>query len=134
MLKQFVSAAAVFGAAALVQGVAAGPAQALHADAPHSHFDIVVQPLNGGGDAEMTLDCPPELSEHPNADVACAQLADAGGRIDRISAADGMCTKEYAPVRVIIAGYWQRDHQMFMRTYNNHCEAVLATGGALLDL
>jgi hypothetical protein len=134
MLKQFVSAAAVVGAAAFAQGLAAAPAQALHADAPHSHFDIFVEPLAGSGGIEMTLDCPPELSEHPNADIACSQLEDAGGRIDRISAADGMCTKEYAPVRVFIAGHWQNDRQLFVATYGNRCEAVLATGGALLDL
>jgi hypothetical protein len=134
MLKQFVSAAAVFGAVALAQGIASGPAQARHADAPHSHFDIFVEPLHGGGDLEMTLDCPPELSEHPNADVVCSQLEEAGGLIDGIAAADGMCTKEYAPVRVFIAGHWQGNRQLFLKTYNNRCEAVLATGGALLDL
>jgi hypothetical protein len=134
MLKQFVSAAAVIGAAALAQSVSAQPAQALHADAPHSHFTISVESLHGGERAHITLDCPPELSEHPNAEAVCAQLDEAGGFIDEIPAADGMCTKEYVPVRVLIFGHWQGTSHTSMETYGNRCEAVLATGGALLDI
>lgn len=134
MLKQFVSAAAVIGAAALAQTVAAGPAQALHADAPHSHFTVSMTPLHGGGAAQITLDCPPELSEHPNADKVCSQLDEAGGRIGEIPATDGMCTKEYAPVQVLVFGHWQGQARTFTETYGNRCEAVLDTGGALLDL
>ncbi|GAA2155780.1 MULTISPECIES: SSI family serine proteinase inhibitor [Glycomyces] len=134
MLKQFVSAAAVFGAAALVQGVAAGPAQALHADAPHSDFQILVVSPDPDEPTQMTLACPPELSEHPNAKTVCAQLDAAEGFIQGIPAADGMCTKEYAPVQVLVFGHWQGSNRTFNATYNNRCEAVLATGGALLDL
>ncbi|MFG3340418.1 SSI family serine proteinase inhibitor [Glycomyces sp. NPDC048151] len=134
MLKQFVSAAAVIGAAAFAQAAAAGPAQALHADAPHSRFQVFLHPLNGGEDVTITLDCPAGLSEHPNAERVCAQLEDAGGRIDRIPAADGMCTKEYDPVQVVVSGHWQGTPQLFVEEYGNGCEAVMATGGALLDL
>ena len=134
MLKQFVSAAAVIGAAAIAQTAAAGPAQALHADAPHSHFTVFVHPLDGDGDFTITLDCPAELSEHPNAAQVCAQLEDAGGRVDAIPAADGMCTKEHRPVQLVVAGQWQGTPQLFIEEYGNACEAVLATGGALLDL
>jgi hypothetical protein len=74
------------------------------------------------------------LSEHPNAETVCAQLEVADGFVDEIPAADGMCTKEYAPVRVLVVGHWQGTKHLFMETYGNRCEAVLATGGALLDI
>jgi hypothetical protein len=101
---------------------------------PHSHFVVSIESLNGGGHAGITLDCPAGLSEHPNAEAVCAQLEEAGGYIEAIPAADGMCTKEYAPVRVIVAGHWQGTNHVFMETYGNRCEAVFATGGALLDI
>jgi hypothetical protein len=135
MLKQFVSAAAVVAAAALAASVAAQPAQAVRADAPHSHFMISVTSQRvGGGSTAITLDCPPELSEHPNADTVCGQLETAAGFIEEIPAMDGMCTKEYAPVRVVAFGHWHGKGRAFVETYSNRCEAVLATGGALLDL
>jgi hypothetical protein len=135
MLKQFVSAAAVVAAAALAASVAAQPAQAVHADVPHSQFLINVTSLReGGGSTVMTLDCPPELSEHPNAETVCGQLETAGGFIGEIPAMDGMCTKEYAPVRVVVFGHWHGKGRTFMASYSNLCEAVLATGGALLDV
>ncbi|WP_205323662.1 SSI family serine proteinase inhibitor [Glycomyces sp. YM15] len=101
---------------------------------PHSHFAISMTPLRGGGPVQITLDCPPELSEHPNADTVCSQLDEADGHVGDIPAADGMCTKEYAPVRVLVFGHWQGQPRAFTETYGNQCEAVLATGGALLDL
>lgn len=99
---------------------------------PHSSFDISVTAGDGRTDS-ITLSCPQEWSEHPNAAAVCGQLKEARGQIGAIAPADGMCTKEYAPVRVLVTGHWQGEGQFFMKQYSNHCEAVFATGGSLLD-
>ncbi|MDN3238209.1 SSI family serine proteinase inhibitor [Glycomyces tritici] len=99
---------------------------------PHSAFEISVAAANGEADA-ITLSCPQEWSEHPNAAAVCDQLKEARGLINAIAPADGMCTKEYAPVLVVVSGHWHQTNQFFMKEYSNRCEAVLATGGSLLD-
>ncbi|MDA1360422.1 SSI family serine proteinase inhibitor [Glycomyces luteolus] len=100
---------------------------------PHSEFHISIASVRGGGSASITLACPQEWSEHPNAETACGQLEQANGYVEGVAPADGMCTKEYAPVRVLVAGHWHETGHVFMKTYGNRCEAVLATGGSLLD-
>jgi hypothetical protein len=100
---------------------------------PHSSFDISVTSVNGGDAGSITLSCPQEWSEHPNAEAVCGQLEEARGYIEAIAPADGMCTKEYAPVLVLVTGHWRHKGQHFMKQYSNRCEAVLATGGSLLD-
>jgi len=132
-------------AAAAFAAVGSGPVQAAHqpyepmpvdsgiGGGPHSEFTIVVDALYGGETASMTLSCPQESSEHPNADAACDQLEAVDGYVEAIAPADGMCTKEYRPVQVIMVGHWHQAPHIFVQRYGNRCEAVLATGGVLLD-
>ncbi|MCH7229855.1 subtilase-type protease inhibitor [Glycomyces sp. L485] len=125
--------AAALGAIALVSFSA--PAQAAPAsDGPHGRFMIHWSAVDGGESATVSLACPQEWSEHPNAEQACAQIEGAGGSIERIEPVSGFCTKEYAPVRVMMIGHWHETWQFFTGTFANRCEANLATGGHLLDI
>ncbi|WP_051704468.1 SSI family serine proteinase inhibitor [Glycomyces sp. NRRL B-16210] len=129
----------VLGAAGLAALLTAAPAQALTliepdpATGPHSELTIRVTSVEGGGESSITLSCPAQWSAHPNAEEACAQLEAAGGHIDAIGGGDGMCTAQYDPVRVVVTGNWHRASHFFIGTYGNRCQAVQATGGALLD-
>lgn len=125
------SLAGLGSAAALA--LTGAPAQG-EAPGPHSEFIVHLASMTGGDSASITLSCPPEWSEHPHARAVCAQLEAAGGMIGQLGPIDGFCTKEYAPVLVMVAGHWHGVQQAFMRSYPNRCEANLATGGQLLDL
>lgn len=146
MKKLTAAGAAIVGASALL-ALGSAPAHAMSfqqvhslpagpggADRPHSQMMIRIASANGDGMEAMTLSCPQESSEHPNAAAVCDQLERAEGHVDAIEAADGLCTKEYAPVHVVVAGHWHGMPRFFMGTYGNRCEAVVQTGGALLDL
>ncbi|MFF5211879.1 SSI family serine proteinase inhibitor [Streptosporangium sp. NPDC000396] len=78
-----------------------------------------------------TLACDPDGGTHVNSTTACDQLRRAGGRIGRIPEDPGMCTREYAPVRLSATGTWNGRKIRYERTYPNRCTAVRATGGVL---
>ncbi|GAA2130845.1 SSI family serine proteinase inhibitor [Glycomyces algeriensis] len=133
-------AAAAFVAAGSGAAQAAFPYEPIPVDpgigdgsGPHSAFDLSVTPVNGGKAGSISLSCPQEWSEHPNAAAVCDQLEEARGYIEAIAPVDGMCTKEFAPVRLLATGHWHGTNHFFMKEYSNRCEAVLATGGSLLD-
>ncbi|WP_113703044.1 SSI family serine proteinase inhibitor [Nonomuraea lactucae] len=81
--------------------------------------------------ATSTLLCVPDGGTHADAAAACEQLSRTNGRVDRVPAAPGPCTREYAPVRVAATGVWNRQRREFTRTYPNRCEAIRATGGVI---
>ncbi|GGV06967.1 hypothetical protein GCM10010182_27280 [Actinomadura cremea] len=86
---------------------------------------------DGAGAARATLTCRPDGGSHPRAAAACKQLGRARGDIAKIPAAGGMCTTEYAPVRVRADGRWNGRARRFERTFSNRCVAVRETGGVV---
>ncbi|MEU9287285.1 subtilase-type protease inhibitor [Streptomyces sp. NPDC048275] len=71
----------------------------------------------------VTLNCVPTASgTHPAAARACAELRGAGGDLDALTVRDGaMCTKQFDPVVVTVAGVWQGKRVAYERTFANEC-------------
>jgi hypothetical protein len=86
-----------------------------------------------GSRETRALHCP-DGTGHTRGTAACAQLAQAGGDFTALPPADGMCTKEYAPVTFRAAGFWDGAFRYYERDFANHCTGLLATGGAVFDL
>ncbi|NUW45146.1 SSI family serine proteinase inhibitor [Nonomuraea rhodomycinica] len=101
---------------------------------PVGVYVLRVTPVTSGDPAPVaagTLLCGPDGGAHANPTPACDQLRRANGMVERIPEDPGMCTREYAPVRVTATGVWNRQYREFARTYPNLCTAVRATGGVL---
>ncbi|TYK46055.1 SSI family serine proteinase inhibitor [Actinomadura decatromicini] len=105
----------------------AAPAQARE---PAAAYRLWVTPERGHGTVR-TLTCDPDGGTHQDPRRACAQLKSVRGEVSRIPAQDGVCTLEYAPVRVRAEGRWHGAPRHFARTYGNRCAAVRETGGIL---
>ncbi|MDT0327196.1 SSI family serine proteinase inhibitor [Nocardiopsis lambiniae] len=75
-----------------------------------------------GDRSVVTLNCDPAGGTHPEAEAACAAIAEAGS-IKEITPTEGFCTMEYRPVTVTAGGA-----ENFERTYGNRCELSLAKG------
>ncbi|MEU1529064.1 protease inhibitor [Streptomyces fagopyri] len=71
----------------------------------------------------VTLNCAPTASgTHPAAVQACAELRGAGGDFDALSVRDdALCTKQFDPVVVTVAGVWQGKRVAYERTFANEC-------------
>ncbi|GAA1891360.1 SSI family serine proteinase inhibitor [Actinomadura bangladeshensis] len=113
--------------AGMAAGASAAPAQA--AGPAGSYVLTVVHEL--GPKIERSLHCDPDGGTLIQASRACDQLRLVDGRVERIPARTGVCTLEYAPVRVIARGSWHDRPRRFERTYPNRCVAVRETGGIL---
>jgi hypothetical protein len=80
-----------------------------------------------------TLTCKPIGGTHTAAKEACAVLSAARGNPAAIIPADIMCTMEYSPVKVKVAGKWNGKAVKFKETFSNNCRTQ-AEGGALFRL
>lgn len=82
-----------------------------------------------------TLACAPHggTGSHPTPDLACAQLAQADGFIDRIPPAPGVCTSEWRPVWLRARGEWRGERRPFRILASNPCEGIRRTGGVLFQ-
>jgi hypothetical protein len=75
------------------------------------------------------LVCSPNRSGHPQAWLACGQLARAGGNPAFITPAWGVaCTREYDPVTVTANGVWDGRLIRYQQTFANSCTLGVATG------
>jgi hypothetical protein len=93
---------------------------------------ITVKPT-GGALRTATLTCYPAGGTHNSAAAACAVLTSARGNPAAIQPADVMCTLEYAPVKVKMAGRYNRKPVRFKRSYSNACR-LDAEAGALFRI
>lgn len=75
----------------------------------------------------VSLDCRPEGGSHPDPEHACAVLEEAGGDFAAIAPGSGMCTLEYAPVRIAAHGHWNGGSVEYAETHPNMCHAIRAT-------
>lgn len=117
--------------AAVLAGMAAvasaAPAQA---DGPAGSYLLRVAP-ESGPTSVRSLYCDPDGGTLKAASRACDQLEAADGEIGRVPAREGVCTMQYAPVRVSAYGTWHGGPRRFERTFSNRCVAVRDTGGIL---
>ncbi|MEU1151190.1 subtilase-type protease inhibitor [Streptomyces sp. NPDC005863] len=138
---------AVGAAAAAATCVLAATAGTAHAEAPQTKSlyapSALVLTVGQGEDADsvaveraVTLTCAPRpAGTHPAAAAACAELSKVGGEFAQLvgGAPDVMCTKEWRPVTVTVAGVWNGKHVNWSKTFGNRCEmkAGLGEGVAL---
>ncbi|MFI9155384.1 protease inhibitor [Streptomyces sp. NPDC053367] len=71
----------------------------------------------------VTLDCSTRpTGTHPAPAAACAELRSVGGDFDALnSRVDVLCTREWDPVVVTVAGVWQGQRVSYERTFANEC-------------
>ncbi|GAA2264201.1 hypothetical protein GCM10010149_00070 [Nonomuraea roseoviolacea subsp. roseoviolacea] len=134
--RAWLATAALAGMAPLFAAAPAlaGTSATSTAPDPVGVYVLRVTPATGGDPAPVstgTLLCGPDGGAHADPTPACDQLRRANGMVERIPEDPGMCTREYAPVRVTATGVWNRQYREFTRTYPNLCTAVRATGGVL---
>ncbi|MEU9733130.1 subtilase-type protease inhibitor [Streptomyces sp. NPDC048002] len=119
------TAAAVFGPLASAAPAAPGNAPAsLYAPSAlvlttgHGESAALAAP-----ERAVTLVCAPSASgTHPAAAAACADLRTAQGDFDALTADSGvLCTREYNPVVVTVAGVWRGERVSYERTFSNEC-------------
>ncbi|HEX2143533.1 MAG TPA: SSI family serine proteinase inhibitor [Glycomyces sp.] len=140
-MKKFAVGAATMCAAAFV-ALSSAPAQAL--SLPHEQPMpiepgigasagglVILQVERSGGVKENQLLRCPGGTGHAKGEEACAQLTTAGGTIETLSVADGMCTKEYDPVTLRAFGFWDGRFVAYEREFANHCTGINETGGAV---
>ncbi|GAA1425221.1 SSI family serine proteinase inhibitor [Streptomyces thermospinosisporus] len=99
-----------------------------------SRLQITVTPQESRTAVPRTalLRCDPP-GGHARAAEACADLAAAGGRIDRIPAKDTYCTMVYAPVTAHARGEWRGRPVDYSETFPNRC-TMEARRGAVFTL
>ncbi len=130
---------AVLGAAALV-ALSPSPAQAepipvdpdIDPGVGTGFLYLEADPETGPTE-RSTLSCP-HGEGHKRGEEACIQLTDVGGEIGLLNAADGVCTKEHAPVTLKGFGIWEGRFVYYEGAFGNHCEGMLATGGTVFDI
>lgn len=138
---------AVGAAAAAATCVLAATAGTAHAEAKQTKSlyapSVLVFTVGQGEDADsatveraVTLTCAPRpAGTHPAAAAACAELNKADGQFAQLvrGTSDVMCTKEWRPVTVSVAGVWNGKHVNWSKTFGNQCEmkAGLGEGAAL---
>ncbi|WP_157246043.1 SSI family serine proteinase inhibitor [Nonomuraea typhae] len=83
-----------------------------------------------GGTKTVRLACDPDGGTHPKPKVACDLLRKVKGKPARLRKDDVICTKEYMPHKVRVAGTWRGRKIFFMGTFDNAC-LMKAAGGAL---
>jgi hypothetical protein len=76
----------------------------------------------------VLLRCDPAGGGHPSAAKACAALKKAGGKINKLTPAEVMCTLQFAPVTATATGTWKGKKVSWSRTFGNTCELTRATG------
>ncbi|MEW2390479.1 SSI family serine proteinase inhibitor [Streptomyces venezuelae] len=138
---------AVGAAAAAATCVLAATAGTAQAEAPKTESlyapSALVLTVGQGENAEsaaveraVTLTCAPRPGgTHPSAAAACAELAKVNGQFTQLvgASSDAICTKEWRPVTVSVAGVWNGKHVNWTSTFANQCtmKAGLGEGAAL---
>ncbi|MFS4091715.1 SSI family serine proteinase inhibitor [Streptomyces sp. AF1A] len=110
--------------------LAAGPAQAAyrgHAPGDWLYLTVTRGEAAKDGARGTLLRCDPPQG-HPHAAEACAELAAAGGDIDRIPAKHVFCPMIYAPVTAHARGRWNGRPVDFLKTYSGACVLRARTG------
>ncbi|GIM94548.1 SSI family serine proteinase inhibitor [Paractinoplanes toevensis] len=122
----FTTIVGLAASAALVAGGAAAPGPRDHAGYASSNLTLSYR-ADAGFAAAVKLKCDPVGGGHPHADLACAELAEVGGEVDRIVPAKKMCILIYAPVVAEIAGDWRGTTVTWSHKFGNICEMRRAT-------
>lgn len=105
---------------ALMPAVPAEPETSLRLAITHPDRDT-------SGSRTVALRCDPPGGRHPEAERACSELHESGGRFEHPP--DGrMCTTVYAPVIAQAKGRWRGKAVRFRAEYGNDCAMRSRTG------
>ncbi|MYW21726.1 serine protease [Streptomyces sp. SID486] len=114
------AAGALLAAAGLL---GAGPARAASRDVQQGswlYLTVTRGEARSGETRGALLLCDPPRG-HAHASLACGELADAGGEIDRIPAEGVFCPMIFAPVTTHARGRWNGRAVDFQETYSSVC-------------
>ncbi|MFE0172074.1 SSI family serine proteinase inhibitor [Streptomyces sp. NPDC059002] len=117
-------------AAALITLGAAAPAHAADGiPAPQRGLFLTVSGSENTWIRGVLLRCTPEpTGHHPQAELACAAIAEAGGDLDALPDDPHACTKEFDPVTVSATGTFRGRMIGWHKTYPNACTMDADTG------
>ncbi|MCT4357690.1 subtilase-type protease inhibitor [Streptomyces sp. Je 1-79] len=120
-------------ALAVATATVAGLGLASAADAaptPPTRIFLTITSGATGDVKEVYLGCGPTGGNHPQAEVACTALDDAGGDFDRLKGgdADVMCPMVYEPVVAEAQGTFDNVPVGWKKTFGNTCELNAKTG------
>ncbi|MCU1684341.1 MAG: protease inhibitor protein [Amycolatopsis sp.] len=83
----------------------------------------------GGQVSEASLTCDPAGGSHLDSAKACAVIQGANGDFQRLPTRHQLCSALYAPVDVVVAGFWRGTPVSFQATYANKCSANAESSG-----
>ncbi len=121
------------GTIVLCGAVLATASPALAERAPRSTLRILVAVKQGPSKA-VTLTCDRDGGTHPSARAACALLRKVKGNPAKLRVVSRpVCTKQYQPHAVVVAGKWRGKPVKWGHVYLNSCQ-MKAAGGAVFAL
>jgi hypothetical protein len=117
------------GLAALIPFTVPGFAPPPGADQIPSSTLVLATTQDGEVTRTANLYCEPAGGTHPQAQVACDELAHSDGHVEAVEdLPDVACTFEYRPVRVTAIGTWRGEERSFDHTFPNACAMRVDTG------
>ncbi|MFC7303955.1 subtilase-type protease inhibitor [Streptomyces monticola] len=84
-------------------------------------------------DRAVTLTCAPRAAgSHPAAEAACTEVRGVGGELAALVDTDPgtVCTKEWNPRVITVAGVWEGRTVSWSTTFGNPCELRAAVAGS----
>jgi hypothetical protein len=125
------------GLAAVLSVVPAAGASAAtthHRHYPPTRLTLSVKE-NHGVKHTATLRCDPARGSHPHAEDACAALATAHGKMNKLPKREqfAACPMIYQPVTARATGLYRGHHISYRHTFANECTMMQATG-SVFDL
>jgi hypothetical protein len=119
--------AALLAAVTLLAAAPAHAGTARHVPGNHLFLTLTRGDARSHDTSGTLLLCDPPQG-HTHARRACAELAAAGGDIDRIAQRDTYCPMVYAPVTAAARGEWDGHRVAYERTFPNRCVLDARTG------
>ncbi|HEY0496420.1 MAG TPA: SSI family serine proteinase inhibitor [Kutzneria sp.] len=116
------------GAAALLAAACVTTAPAAAASLPSSL--TLTATTDGQAPHVVELTCDPVAGTHPDAQLACVQLAQVDGDIANMPGTEAhiFCPMIFQPIRVTATGLWRGRTVLFRDSYTNSCERDNKTG------
>lgn len=95
---------------------------------PGSSFQLSERAY-GGQVSDASLTCDPAGGSHVDSAKACTVIQGANGDFARLPSRHQLCSALYAPVDVVVAGFWRGRPVSFQATYPNKCTANAESSG-----
>jgi hypothetical protein len=95
---------------------------------PGSSFQLTERAF-GGQVSTASLTCDPAGGSHVDSTEACDVVQRANGDFAHLPGRHQLCSALYAPVDVVVAGFWRGTPVSFQASYPNKCTANAESSG-----